>query len=33
MASELNKNITRVSTIEVDGREVLVTLTADQTIS
>ena len=33
MATILDKDITRVSTIEVDEREVLVTLTADQTIS
>lgn len=33
MATSLDKDITRVSTVTVDGREVLVTLTEDQTIS
>lgn len=33
MATILDKDIIRVSSIEIDGREVLITLTADQTIS
>lgn len=33
MATILDKDITRESTVTVDGREVQVTLTADQTIS
>jgi len=33
MATSLDKDITRVSSIKVDGREVLITLTEDQNIS
>ena len=33
MATKLEKNITRESTVTVDGREIMVTLTEDQEIS
>jgi hypothetical protein len=33
MATKLEKNITRESTVQIDGRDVMVTLTADQEIS
>jgi hypothetical protein len=33
MATQLDKDITRVSTVTVDDREVLVTLTEDQKVS
>lgn len=33
MATILDKDITRESTVAVDGREVMITLTADQTIT